>query len=73
MLEALWALAAIGEEPRDEYADAIALVRGAADAELRWTMRNSLNGKMLADVETKGRPSKWLTLRGLRVMEWARG
>lgn len=71
VLEALWALAASGEEPREEYADAIALVRDAADSEMRWKMRNSLNGKMLADVEAKSQPSKWLTLRGLRVLEWA--
>jgi hypothetical protein len=71
VLEALWALAAIGEEPCQEYADAIALVRDAADSEIRWKIKNSLNGKMLADVETKGQPSKWLTLRGLRVLEWA--
>jgi hypothetical protein len=38
---------------------------------MRWTMRNSLNGKMLADVETKGAPSTWLTLRALQVAEWA--
>jgi hypothetical protein len=73
VLEALQALAAIGEEPRKEYADAIGLVRDAADGEMRWKMKNSLNGKMLADVETKGQPSKWLTLRGLRVLAWAGG
>jgi hypothetical protein len=34
-------------------------------------MRNSFNGKMIADVETKGEPSRWLTLRSLQVLEWA--
>ena len=70
-LEALAALDAIGEQPRPEYEEAVALVRDSADAEMRWTMRNSFNGKMLADVETKGEPSKWLTLRALRVLAWA--
>lgn len=70
-LEALWALMSVGEPPREEYADAIALVRDAADKESRWKLRNSLNGKMLADVETKGAPSKWLTYRALRVLQWA--
>jgi hypothetical protein len=32
-------------------------------------MRNSLNGKMYGDVEAKGRPSKWITLRALQVLE----
>jgi hypothetical protein len=29
-----------------------------------WILEKSLNGKMLADVETKGKPSKWLTYFG---------
>jgi hypothetical protein len=67
-LEALAALAAVGESARQEYQPAIAAVRDAAGEEMRWIMRTSLNGKMIADVEAKGRPSKWLTLRGLEVL-----
>lgn len=68
VLEALTALAVTGETMRPEYEPAIAAVRGAADEEMRWTTRNSLNGKTIADVETKGEPSKWLTLRALNVL-----
>jgi hypothetical protein len=68
-LEALVALAGVGEEPRPEYAAALEVVRSAADGEMRWTMRNSLNGKMLSDVEQKGQPSRWLTLRALTVLK----
>lgn len=68
-LEALLSLAAVGEPRRTEYASALHLVEDAADDELRWTMRNSLNGKMIADVERKGEPSKWLTLRALTVLD----
>ena len=67
-LEALLALASVGEARHPEYEPAIEVVRGAADAQMRWTIRNSFNGKMLADVETKGRPSKWLTLRALTAL-----
>ena len=70
-LEALLALRAVGERPREEYAEAIEVVRGCADAQMRWKLRNTLNGKMLADVEVKGQPSKWITLRALKVLEWA--
>ena len=49
------------------------VVRAAADEQMRWTMRNSFNGKMRANVEAKGKPSKWLTLRALQVLEWADG
>jgi hypothetical protein len=70
-LEALWALMSVGEEPRAEYRPAIEVVKATADDQMRWTLRNTLNGKMLADVETKGSPSKWLTLRALQVLAWA--
>ena len=72
-LEALVALMSVGEIPRAEYEPAIDLVKAAADDQMRWTLRNTFNGKMLADVEEKGRPSKWLTLRALQVLGWAGG
>jgi hypothetical protein len=67
-LEALLALVAVGESPRPEYEAALALVREAADPQMRWKLRNSFNGKMIADVEKRGAPSKWLTLRALQVL-----
>jgi hypothetical protein len=69
VLEALASLVAVGEARRPEYEPALAAVEATADSDRRWTMRNSLNGKMFADVETKGRPSKWLTLRALQVLD----
>ena len=68
-LEALRALMAVGERRRPEYEPAIELVRSSADPMLRWTLRTSFNGKMLADVETKGQPSKWLTFHALSVLD----
>ncbi len=70
-LESLAALMAVGEPPRPEYQPAIDLVRAAADDGVRWKLRTSFNGKMIGDVEAKGAPSKWLTLRALRVLDWA--
>jgi len=70
VLEALWALMRVGEPPREEYDDAVEVVRSAADRQMRWTLKNTFNGRMLADVEIKGQPSKWLTLRALQVLEW---
>ena len=67
-LEALVALAAVRETRRPEYEPALEAVAAAAENG-RWAMRNTLNGKMWADVETKGRPSKWLTLRALQVLD----
>jgi hypothetical protein len=68
VLEALLALAGVGEDRRPEYEAAIDLVRATADPQMRWTLKNTLNGKMIADVEVKGQPSKWLTLRALAVL-----
>jgi hypothetical protein len=70
-LEALWALMRVGEQPRAEYGPAIDIVKAGADDDMRWTLRNTFNGKMLADIEEKGRPSKWITLRALQVLRWA--
>jgi hypothetical protein len=67
-LEALYALSAVGERSRPEYGPALEAVRSAADDQGRWTMRNSFNGRMLANVEKKGAPSRWLTLRALQVL-----
>jgi hypothetical protein len=68
-LEALAALAAVGEARRPEYEAALALVEVSADKEMRWKLRTSFNGKMLADVEAKGQPSKWVTLRAWTVLD----
>jgi hypothetical protein len=70
-LEALWALMRAGEQPRAEYQPAIDLVKAGADDAMRWTLRNTFNGKMLADIEAKGQRSKWVTLRALQVLRWA--
>jgi len=70
-LEGLAALMGVGETMRPEYSAAVDLVRSAADLQMRWTMRNSFNGKMIGGVEKKGQPSRWLTLRALQVLEWS--
>lgn len=67
-LEALWALTLHDEPARPEYADALDAVRSARGTDGRWLLRTTLNGKMLADIETKGEPSRWLTCRALSVL-----
>ena len=69
VLEALLALteAGYGGDPR--LKNAVALVLSKQDAQARWAMKHSLNGKMWADIEEKGKPSKWVTLRALRVLK----
>jgi hypothetical protein len=35
----------------------------------KWTLKHSFNGKFHHDIEEKGKPSKWITLRSLRVLK----
>jgi hypothetical protein len=51
--------------------NAIELVLSKRDADGRWALKHSLNGKMWTDIEAKGKPSKWVTLRALRVLKAA--
>ena len=44
------------------------VVRGQ-DSQGRWRLERTLNGKMWLDIEQKGQPSKWVTLRALRVLK----
>ncbi len=72
VLEALLALrdAGYARDPRLKHA--IELVISKRDADGHWALKHSLNGKMWADIEGKGKPSKWVTLRALRVLKAAR-
>jgi hypothetical protein len=44
-------------------------VLGKQDQLGRWTMDHSYNGKTWVDTEEKCKPSKWVTLRALRVLK----
>ena len=50
---------------------AIERVLDMHDATGRWKMGRSLNGMMWTDIERKGQPSKWITLRALRMLKTA--
>ncbi len=67
-LEALTALG-YGQDPR--LAHALELVESKQDSQGRWRMEYTYNGKTWADIEKKGQPSKWITLRALRVLKAA--
>lgn len=58
-----------GGDPR--LRSALELVLDKQDELGRWKMAYSYNGKTWVDIEQKGEPSKWVTLRALRVLKWA--
>ncbi len=69
VLQNLEALTALGYGGDPRVANALALLLDKQDADGRWRMEYSYNGKTWVDVERKGQPSKWVTLRALRVLK----
>lgn len=49
--------------------DAIGIIEKKQSKDGFLIMENSNNGKMCIDIEKKGQPSKWLTLKALRVLK----
>jgi hypothetical protein len=48
--------------------EAMNLLKGKQMADGRWELQNSYNGKLIVDIEKKGEPSKWITLKALGVL-----
>ena len=67
-LEVLDTLTELGVKDK-RMEDSISLVTGAMAEEGRWILKNTFNGKMLCEIDSKGLPSKWITLRALRVLK----
>jgi len=59
------------EAAHDErLADAIGLVEKRRRADGRWPLQNRHPGATFFELETVGEPSRWNTLRSLRVLRW---
>jgi hypothetical protein len=57
--------------PRDpRLAEAIDIVRSTRGDDGRWPLQNSYKGKTYFELERLGAPSRWNTLRALRVLKW---
>jgi hypothetical protein len=56
-----------GKDPR--LANALQLIRDKQNNQGRWQMEHNYEGKTWVDIEKKGQPSKWVTLRALRVLK----
>ena len=68
ILEALLALSEAGHGHDPRLKNAIAFVSSKQHENGRWNLEHTLNGKMWIDIEEKGKPSKWVTLRALKVL-----
>jgi hypothetical protein len=70
ILRALDYFQAVGA-PRDpRLADAIDIVKGTQLEDGRWSLQNSYRGKTYFELERLGTPSRWNTLRAMRVLKW---
>jgi hypothetical protein len=67
-MEAMYSLALLGVPMSPRLNKPLQVIRQKMTEQGTWILENSLNGKMLADVEEKGKPSKWLTFFGHRVL-----
>ena len=60
-----------GATPDDRVAEAIALVAAKRDGDGRWLLETQYPGTMPVEMdEGEGQPSRWNTLRALRVLDW---
>ena len=58
-------------EPDDRMAEAIGVVEGNRDPEGRWPLQNVHEGEAHFQMDAgEGKPSRWNTLRALRVLDW---
>jgi hypothetical protein len=59
------------DAPRDpRLEEAIDIVRRTRGPDGRWPLQNSYKGKTHFEMEVVGSPSRWNTLRALRVLRW---
>lgn len=73
ILRGLEHLRAAGLAPDPRAADAVAVVESRRGADGRW-IRDAVTGERVHyAMEEPGAPSRWITLRALRVVEWYRG
>jgi hypothetical protein len=49
--------------------EAIDLVVSKQDSKGRWKLENTFNGRFQSNIEHKGEPSKWVTLKALSVLK----
>jgi hypothetical protein len=55
-----------GDDP--QLGNAIQFILGKQDEQGRWKLENTMN-RMWVEIGRKGEPSKWVTLRALRVLK----
>jgi hypothetical protein len=68
VLEILGILTKLGCKDK-RMQEAVDLVVSKQDAQGRWKLENTFNGRFQIDIEKKGKPSKWITLNALKALK----
>ncbi|MGE5396829.1 MAG: hypothetical protein ACM3MK_04755 [Chitinophagales bacterium] len=67
ILEILGILTELGyHDPRMN--EALEIVKNKRNTNNRWILENTFNGKMIKNIEVKGKESKWITLKALETL-----
>jgi hypothetical protein len=73
VLRALDYFQAVNASPDPRLREAIDLVRSSQRADGRWALQHRYRGRTYFELERLGGPSRWNTLRALRVLKWWEG
>ena len=69
VLQTAEALTEAGHGGDERLANTYEYILDKRDSSGRWRLEYTYQGKTWADIEEKGKPSKWVTLRALRVLK----
>ncbi len=61
----------LGVKSDERMREAPDLVASRADARGRWKLEQTFNDRFWVPIETKGEPSRWVTLRALEALRAA--
>lgn len=70
VLRGLEYLRAAATPPDERMAEAIAIVEAQRGPDGRWPLQRVHEGASHLDMEAEGAPSRWNTLRAMRVLDW---
>jgi hypothetical protein len=74
VLRGLEYMRAAGVRDHDRLAEAVAVVEANRHSDGRWLLQNVHPGEAYFDMdEGEGRPSRWNTLRAMRILDWFGG
>jgi hypothetical protein len=71
ILRALEYLRRANVKPDGRIREAVGLIEAKRDGQGRWPLENTHRGDVHFHMEQQGQPSRWNTLRAMRVLQWA--